>query len=319
MSIKLRCPQPACGKALTLRDEWAGKKVKCPACGSALVAPKPAAPAGGEPAAPARSPAPEEAVHPAKGVESVSPTLTPAPPGERSARREEEEVPLDVEAITAAPAGRDRGTSSRHGDTGRRRAAQGARAARAGRRRRNPRRRWFRPSSPTRTAGPWLPITAASSASSADSASSLALPPWSWASWGCATTGCTRGPGGRGMPWRASSSAHSRRWSTGARSLPSWSWVSWWACRPTRPPRRPRPVRASPPLLPASPSSCSLPPGSTRQRTPARRRSPVRRSHPANGRCGKKSAASRPSTWPSRPTAPPWPWGTGTACCDSGT
>jgi DNA-directed RNA polymerase subunit RPC12/RpoP len=37
MAIKVAC---ACGKKLSVKDEHAGKRVKCPACGSVLVIPK---------------------------------------------------------------------------------------------------------------------------------------------------------------------------------------------------------------------------------------------------------------------------------------
>lgn len=50
MSIELSC---ACGRALRLKDELAGKTVKCPGCGSPLTVPaaEPAAESPAEPAA----------------------------------------------------------------------------------------------------------------------------------------------------------------------------------------------------------------------------------------------------------------------------
>jgi len=39
MPINARCPNAECGKALKLKDELAGKKVKCPACASVFVVP----------------------------------------------------------------------------------------------------------------------------------------------------------------------------------------------------------------------------------------------------------------------------------------
>src|SRR5262249_34239040 len=53
MSIRVQCE---CGKGLKLRDEGAGKKVRCPACGAAVRAPRPDAeeqPRPRPPAAPA--------------------------------------------------------------------------------------------------------------------------------------------------------------------------------------------------------------------------------------------------------------------------
>jgi HEAT repeat protein len=41
MPIKFRCPNPACQKALTVSDGAAGRAGQCPACGGALVVPRP--------------------------------------------------------------------------------------------------------------------------------------------------------------------------------------------------------------------------------------------------------------------------------------
>jgi hypothetical protein len=55
MPITARCPNAACGKTLKVKDELAGKKVKCPACASVLTIPSAnAAPAASAPPAPAR-------------------------------------------------------------------------------------------------------------------------------------------------------------------------------------------------------------------------------------------------------------------------
>src|SRR5438477_7576680 len=54
MPISITCQ---CGKSLKVKDEWAGKKAKCPTCGNTFVVPVPAmaaAPAGRS-AAPARA------------------------------------------------------------------------------------------------------------------------------------------------------------------------------------------------------------------------------------------------------------------------
>ncbi|MCK4284516.1 MAG: hypothetical protein KAX44_09385, partial [Candidatus Brocadiae bacterium] len=40
--VRVRCPNPECGKLFSLKDEFRGKKVKCPGCGTAI--PVPAAP-----------------------------------------------------------------------------------------------------------------------------------------------------------------------------------------------------------------------------------------------------------------------------------
>src|SRR5262249_49898255 len=39
MPIKMSCPNPTCRKSLTARDEMAGRKVKCPACGGTIAVP----------------------------------------------------------------------------------------------------------------------------------------------------------------------------------------------------------------------------------------------------------------------------------------
>jgi hypothetical protein len=44
MAMQVTCPNVACGKVLTVQEEFAGKKGKCPACGSELMIP--AAPRG---------------------------------------------------------------------------------------------------------------------------------------------------------------------------------------------------------------------------------------------------------------------------------
>lgn len=43
MPIKLKCPNGKCGKVLEMPDQFAGKKGKCPACGSMFMIPNPAA------------------------------------------------------------------------------------------------------------------------------------------------------------------------------------------------------------------------------------------------------------------------------------
>src|SRR5438094_7394576 len=39
MPIKISCPNPNCRKSLTARDEMAGRRVKCPACGGTIAIP----------------------------------------------------------------------------------------------------------------------------------------------------------------------------------------------------------------------------------------------------------------------------------------
>ena len=42
MAIRVQCPNPSCGQVITVRDEFAGKRGRCPSCGSALMIPSPA-------------------------------------------------------------------------------------------------------------------------------------------------------------------------------------------------------------------------------------------------------------------------------------
>ncbi len=39
MLIKVSCPNPACGRALSLREKFAGKKVRCPQCRAVIFVP----------------------------------------------------------------------------------------------------------------------------------------------------------------------------------------------------------------------------------------------------------------------------------------
>ena len=58
MSIRLTCPNPACGKSLEVDDEYAGKKGKCPGCGVEVSIPGGGEPRKSEP--PSRAPAGRE-------------------------------------------------------------------------------------------------------------------------------------------------------------------------------------------------------------------------------------------------------------------
>lgn len=60
MPMQMKCPNPACTTMLTVREEFAGKMIKCPTCASTLMVPQPAVAAavgaapigGGAPVAP---------------------------------------------------------------------------------------------------------------------------------------------------------------------------------------------------------------------------------------------------------------------------
>src|SRR3954454_16029724 len=57
MGISYRCENAACRKALRVKDEAAGKKVKCPGCGQSMLVPAPGVDSRPVPVAP-KSPLP---------------------------------------------------------------------------------------------------------------------------------------------------------------------------------------------------------------------------------------------------------------------
>ena len=103
--IKVKCPNAACGKVLTVKDEYAGKKGKCPDCGKELLIPK----AGTSPPAAGSSPPKKEPKQPGPDVASKPPAKTPAPPKPTSPaaeRKEDEENETEEEeSRPARPSG----------------------------------------------------------------------------------------------------------------------------------------------------------------------------------------------------------------------
>ncbi len=104
MSIKAKCPNPACGKVLTIKEEYAGKTGKCPACGMSIKIPasaaqapasKPsAASAGPPPRAPAKTaPTPPRPKVEAEADYEVVEDDPPPPPVPKSPPREPKPVP----------------------------------------------------------------------------------------------------------------------------------------------------------------------------------------------------------------------------------
>ena len=90
MPIQIRCSNPACAKVLSVKDELAGKAVKCPACqttmrvpgGARAAAPsKPASSAPRATAAPPKTsnPAPKAAASPPRAASPAPKAGTPAP------------------------------------------------------------------------------------------------------------------------------------------------------------------------------------------------------------------------------------------------
>lgn len=58
MAIRVQCKNPDCGKTFQVKDEHAGKSLKCPGCGCRLAVPPQTASAVGSDR-PVRNPAPE--------------------------------------------------------------------------------------------------------------------------------------------------------------------------------------------------------------------------------------------------------------------
>jgi hypothetical protein len=85
MPIKVKCPNPDCGKSLNAKDELAGKTLKCPACQTPVTLPRAAAaPAVPQQQvqrqAPAAAKAPAKPAQPAKAaVQTTAPAKAAAP------------------------------------------------------------------------------------------------------------------------------------------------------------------------------------------------------------------------------------------------
>jgi hypothetical protein len=78
MVIALRCKTAGCGKGLKVKEEYAGKRVKCPGCGQPILIPAPAAvgvQAAAPPPRPAAPPPPAAAPSALEGVWRKSPLL----------------------------------------------------------------------------------------------------------------------------------------------------------------------------------------------------------------------------------------------------
>lgn len=78
MAIKVQCPNPACGQIITVRDEYAGKRGKCPVCGGAMMIP-----AGGNRESLSSRPAPMQQDYPRSGIPVDAPdtaNLSPLTP-----------------------------------------------------------------------------------------------------------------------------------------------------------------------------------------------------------------------------------------------
>jgi hypothetical protein len=108
MPINVRCSNADCRKSLKVKDELAGKKIKCPACGTILTVPS----AEEEPAPPPRKP-PTPAAPKQKGVvffedeeeeeEEEAPRRKPAPPPRKKAARPVDEDEEELEEDEPPP------------------------------------------------------------------------------------------------------------------------------------------------------------------------------------------------------------------------
>lgn len=91
MSIPITCP--GCGKSLRVKDEWAGKRAKCPGCGGAIPIPMP---------------------RPARAQEEAEEIITPAaytPSGAGSSIGSAASKPAPAASPAPAPKGRAAGTA----------------------------------------------------------------------------------------------------------------------------------------------------------------------------------------------------------------
>jgi len=110
MAIRLICPNPLCGKSLTVKDEYAGRAGTCPACGTSVRVPlQSAKPRRMDPTAAPPSGAAESAGGSAWWADAVAPSPPPAPtrpkPSEPPPGRDSRSnpapaaPPLDVQAF----------------------------------------------------------------------------------------------------------------------------------------------------------------------------------------------------------------------------
>ena len=82
MPMQMKCPNPACTTMLTVREEFAGKMIKCPTCAATLMVPQPAAAAAmagapTSPSMPTAAPMPGAASGTPIPPEMAGPTPTP--------------------------------------------------------------------------------------------------------------------------------------------------------------------------------------------------------------------------------------------------
>ncbi len=98
MSIKAKCPNPACGKVLTIKEEYAGKTGKCPACGLSIKIPAAPAP-GAKPPTSAPSPSPKASAKTA----STPPRPKVEPEEDYEVVEEEPPAPKPARTSSTAP------------------------------------------------------------------------------------------------------------------------------------------------------------------------------------------------------------------------
>jgi hypothetical protein len=95
MPIQLRCPE--CNKPLKVKEELAGKKVKCPGCGKAVPVPVPEVEP--EPVEEVQEAPPPKPAKPAKAALTTKPKARPEPPSV-----EEDEPDEDADEGRSKPA-----------------------------------------------------------------------------------------------------------------------------------------------------------------------------------------------------------------------
>src|SRR5262245_40630046 len=79
MAIRFKCPNPGCQKALSVKDEAAGKKLACPICKKSFTVPVPRA-------APGPAPKPAAPVPTAADLEDIAAAALAGGPGDGAAK-----------------------------------------------------------------------------------------------------------------------------------------------------------------------------------------------------------------------------------------
>src|SRR5437763_8204622 len=105
--IRVKCPNSKCQQTLTVKDEFAGRTGKCPACGTTVQVPATKPQAAKAPAAPEKgSPKPSPVVNPRLSLDDlpddaglVEDEKAPAPPPPAMANKQEKVAEDEDEVV----------------------------------------------------------------------------------------------------------------------------------------------------------------------------------------------------------------------------